>query len=241
MEEGFGGGVCGAEGFQLFQVGDFEFNGIAPGSTAVPADEEGCAGSEGAFGFGDFRVNGGGRGDLQVAGVCLCRRPMRVVDFASDEDAGGGEVAGGAVAEFKGDACPRMCGAECHFCCLAGGEVGHCIAEGLCEALHHAAVDVALREGGHVFCHDYVVVTGAADVIICNALFDGLAEPVEIGVEFCHVVFEQGLLHGDEGIFAFDDVACVAQGVVGVVDMQFERVEVVDFKISFCLCHSGNC
>ena len=70
-------------------------------------------------------------------------------------------------------------------------------------------------------------------MVIGDARFDGLVERVEVGVVFGDVFAEQRLFQRDDRLRSLDDVACVAECVVGVVDMQSEIVEIVRFECSF--------
>ena len=166
---------------------------------------------------------------------------MCVVCLAAYQDACPGEVGCRTVAEPECHACPCLHRAERHLCGLARGHVGQCVAEGLCEALHHSAVDFAFGECGHTLGHYDVMAACAAHMIVCDASFHRLAQPGEVGIKLCNVVFEQRLLHGDKGIPALDDVARVAQRVVCVVDMQLETAEVMHLETSFFLCHNCDC
>lgn len=77
-------------------------------------------------------------------------------------------------------------------------------------------------------------------VVVGDAGFDGFAQSVEIGVVLGDVLAEERLLERDDRLRSFDDVARVAERVVGVVDMQSEVVEIVRFESSLDLCHCWN-
>ena len=165
---------------------------------------------------------------------------MGVADLAADEDARGRKVGRGAAVETERNPRPPLRSAEGHFVRRSRRPIDDRVAEGLREVPHHAVVDRILREGGHPCGHDRRVVACPAHMVVGDARFDGLAERVEVGVVFGDVFAEQRLFQRDDRLRSLDDVACVAECVVGVVDMQSEIVEIVRFECSFRLCHSCN-
>ena len=78
----------------------------------------------------------------------------------------------------------------------------------------------------------------AAHVIVCDALLNGLVQFGEVGVELCHIVLKERLLHRYESILAFYNVAGITQRIVSVIHVQFETVQVVCFKTPLLLCRS---
>ena len=232
--------VCGQQSFHAFQIVDLEAHGFGPGRSAVSADEELGARCERPTGLGDLGVDGCRRGDLQGIRVYLRRSPVGVADLAADEDARGRKVGRGAAVETERNPRPPLRSAEGHFVRRSRRPIDDRVAEGLREVPHHAVVDRILREGGHPCGHDRRVVACPAHMVVGDARFDGLAERVEVGVVFGDVFAEQRLFQRDDRLRSLDDVACVAECVVGVVDMQSEIVEIVRFECSFRLCHSCN-
>ena len=61
------------------------------------------------------------------------------------------------------------------------------------------------------------------------------AQSGQISVKLRHIVLEQRLFHSNERILALDDVACITQRIVGIINMQFEMTEVMHLETSFCL------
>ena len=177
---------------------------------------------------------------MQGAGVCFCRSPVGIVHLSAYQDACSGKVGGGTAFEPEGNAGPCMGGAEGGFTDRTGGKVGQRIAEGCGESLHHASVDFSFRKLRHPFRHDGGVVAGSSHMVVCDAPYDRFAEAGEVAVEFGDVVPEQRLFHRYEFLRSLDDVARVAEGVIGIIDVQFEIVEVVHFEASFVLCHGCN-
>ena len=53
-------------------------------------------------------------------------------------------------------------------------------------------------------------------MVVNDTLLHGFAKFGEISVELSNIVLEQRLFHSDKCILAFDDVACVAQRIVGL-------------------------
>ena len=135
--------------------------------------------------------------------------------------------------------------AERHLRNLSRRHGGQRITESLCETLHHAAIYCPFRELRHTFGHYHVMVRRAAYMVVGDALFRGLVQFGEIGVEFRHIVHEERLLHRDKRISPFYNVAGIAQRVIRVIDMQFEAAEVMYLETSLLLCrgtrnHTGS-
>ena len=60
----------------------------------------------------------------------------------------------------------------------------------------------------------------------------------EIGIELGYVVLEERVLHRNECVASLDDIAGVGHDIVGVVNVQFEGVELVRLETSLVLCRS---
>ena len=175
-----------------------------------------------------------------MAGMRLCRSPVGIVRLSANEDACTREIGTGPWPELECDTGPGLCRAESHFRCFACRHSGQGIAESLSEALHHPSVHFPFGEFGHSLSHDHIVVSGSAYVVVRDTFLHGFIQVGEVSVELGHIVLEQRLLHCHESILAFDDVACIAQSVVGVINVQFAIAEVMYLETSFCLCHSCN-
>ena len=78
----------------------------------------------------------------------------------------------------------------------------------------------------------------AAYMVVGDAFPDLLPQFGEIGVELRYIVLEQRLFHCHESLSALDDVACIAQRIVGVVHVKLEIAEVIHLEASFVLCRS---
>ena len=173
--------------------------------------------------------------------MCFCRSPMSVIRFVSYQNACTWEIRCGTVTELESYSCPSLCCAESHFRNLACGHVCQGIPERLCKTFHHASVHCAFREFGHTLGHYHVMLSCSSHMIVRDAFLHGLFQLGKISAKFSHIVLEQWLFHGHEGIFALNDVTCITQRVVGVIYMQFVIAEVMYLETSFALCHSYNC
>lgn len=75
-------------------------------------------------------------------------------------------------------------------------------------------------------------------MIIGYNLFDGFAQFIDVTIKFGCILFEKRIFHRYQTVFSFDDIAGIGHDIVGVVNVQFEVVELMRLETSLVLCRS---
>ena len=82
-------------------------------------------------------------------------------------------------------------------------------------------------------------------MIVGDTLFYGFGKSGKISIELRYVILKERLFHRDESVAPLHDIAGIAQCTVGVINVQFEIVELMRFETTFVLSrsspnHAGN-